>query len=208
MKGFGSLAPRTIVNHVAVVVKTVLGSHFGVGAARMLVYFSGEWDVHWGYGLLTHDHVCSIRLEDLKGWPSRPGGLPTKSSCGRTRDVRYGPNSWQTLVSWEGSGRTCLRQRASSSLQASIKGRGGLRARLDRQVNRPFDSLWFASPSLLFHIFGGNPKDTTVLFCWVRTGQLRRRPASQTPENQTNIGKIVVLARVAWSDVSLYRPCS
>ena len=43
--------------HVAVVVKTVLGSHFGVGAPPILVYFSGDRDVHWGYGVLTHGHV-------------------------------------------------------------------------------------------------------------------------------------------------------
>ena len=22
------------------------------------VYFSGDWDVHWGYGLLRHGHIC------------------------------------------------------------------------------------------------------------------------------------------------------
>ena len=32
--------------------------HFGVGAPPMLVYFSGDWDVHWGYGLLTHGHMA------------------------------------------------------------------------------------------------------------------------------------------------------
>ena len=25
--------------------------HFGVGAPPILVYFSGDWDVHWGYGI-------------------------------------------------------------------------------------------------------------------------------------------------------------
>ena len=30
--------------------------HFGVGAPLILVYFSGDWDVHWGYGILTHGH--------------------------------------------------------------------------------------------------------------------------------------------------------
>ena len=28
--------------------------HFGIG---ILVYFSGDWDVHWGYGVFTHDHL-------------------------------------------------------------------------------------------------------------------------------------------------------
>ena len=27
--------------------------HFGVGAPPILVHFSGDWDVHWGYGILT-----------------------------------------------------------------------------------------------------------------------------------------------------------
>ena len=44
--------PKTREKHVAV------GQNqwyrFGVGA---LVYFSGDWDVHWGYGILTHGHV-------------------------------------------------------------------------------------------------------------------------------------------------------
>ena len=25
--------------------------HFGLGAPPILVYFSGDWDVHWGYDL-------------------------------------------------------------------------------------------------------------------------------------------------------------
>ena len=32
--------------------------HFGVGAPPILVYFSGDWDVHWGYGILTHGHMA------------------------------------------------------------------------------------------------------------------------------------------------------
>ena len=32
--------------------------HFGEGAPPILVYFSGDWDVHWGYGVLTHSHLC------------------------------------------------------------------------------------------------------------------------------------------------------
>ena len=42
--------------HVAVVVKTALGSHFEVGefTTHFRTYSSGDWDVHWGYGVLTH----------------------------------------------------------------------------------------------------------------------------------------------------------
>ena len=31
--------------------------HFGVGAPPILVYFGGDWDVHWGYGVLTRGHM-------------------------------------------------------------------------------------------------------------------------------------------------------
>ena len=52
--------------------------HFGVGAPPILVHFSGGWDVHWGYGILTHGQVdireipkttatCSLLFQ-----PSRP----------------------------------------------------------------------------------------------------------------------------------------
>ena len=37
------------------------GYYFGVGALPMLVYFSGDWDVHWGYGLLTRGHLTMER---------------------------------------------------------------------------------------------------------------------------------------------------
>ena len=33
--------------------------HFGIGAPPILVYFSGDWDVHWGYDL------------DVDPWPFR-----------------------------------------------------------------------------------------------------------------------------------------
>ena len=31
--------------------------HFGVGAPPILVHFSGDWDVYWGYRLLTHGQM-------------------------------------------------------------------------------------------------------------------------------------------------------
>ena len=35
--------------------------HFGVGAPPILVYFSGDWDVHWGLnGRLTHGNFSSL----------------------------------------------------------------------------------------------------------------------------------------------------
>ena len=34
----------------------------GAGGARAWerIYFSGDWDVHWGYGLLTHEHMSMV----------------------------------------------------------------------------------------------------------------------------------------------------
>ena len=34
--------------------------HFGIGAPPILVYFSGDGDVHWGYGILTHGQLASL----------------------------------------------------------------------------------------------------------------------------------------------------
>ena len=33
--------------------------HFGIGAPPILVDFSGDWDVHCGYGVLTHGRIAS-----------------------------------------------------------------------------------------------------------------------------------------------------
>ena len=37
---------------------------FGVGAPPIFVQFSRDWDVHWGYGILTHGHMggCFLRV--------------------------------------------------------------------------------------------------------------------------------------------------
>ena len=44
---------------MAVVVQTVLGSHFGGFRCNTHVRTdsSGDWDVHWGCGILTHGHM-------------------------------------------------------------------------------------------------------------------------------------------------------
>ena len=48
--------------------------YFKIGAPPILVYFSVDWDVHWGYGVLTHSHLLwGQKL--LK----RPPRLPKKS---------------------------------------------------------------------------------------------------------------------------------
>ena len=44
-------------------VELAVGQHqwyyFGVGAPPILVYFNGDWDVHWGCGILTHGQVTT-----------------------------------------------------------------------------------------------------------------------------------------------------
>ena len=45
-------------------VKTVLVPFWLVGefTTHFRAYFSGDWDVHWGYGILTHGHLpCGTR---------------------------------------------------------------------------------------------------------------------------------------------------
>ena len=47
-------SPRqAAIAEMAVVVKTVLGHHFGGFrcTTHFRTYFSGDWDVHWGYDL-------------------------------------------------------------------------------------------------------------------------------------------------------------
>ena len=38
--------------------------HVGVGefTTHFRLYFSGDWDVHWGYGILAHGHFVSRHL--------------------------------------------------------------------------------------------------------------------------------------------------
>ena len=61
--------------------------HFGVGAPPILVFFSGDWDVHWGYDLAfdpwphmvdkTTPHVICQTLENL-------GAIPKGRALGGT----------------------------------------------------------------------------------------------------------------------------
>ena len=43
---------------------------FGVGAPPILVSLSGDWDVHWGYGVLTHSQIGKFQRQcPPKGFP-------------------------------------------------------------------------------------------------------------------------------------------
>ena len=41
--------------------------HFGVGAPPILVHLSGDWDVYWGYGVLTRGQVAHLGLGHVRG---------------------------------------------------------------------------------------------------------------------------------------------
>ena len=43
--------------YMAVVVKTNGIPFWGRCTAHFRTYFTGHWDVHWGYGILTHGHI-------------------------------------------------------------------------------------------------------------------------------------------------------
>ena len=71
----------------------------------ILVYFSGDWDVHWGYGLLTHGHI----LHAPKGtrWvvctppcshPSKGGAAP-RGDFYQVRQL----GAFLPVFGWEGS---------------------------------------------------------------------------------------------------------
>ena len=63
--------------------------HFGVGASFILVYFSGDWHVHWGYGILTHGHVGIL--------------VVNKTSSDFFREVRNSQPLWPSQVEpWGG----------------------------------------------------------------------------------------------------------
>ena len=48
-----------------------MGSHFGwwVNSPPILAYFSGDWDVHRGYGILTHGNPCGLWLSKSRVTP-------------------------------------------------------------------------------------------------------------------------------------------
>ena len=69
--------------------------HVGVGAPPILVYFIGDWDVHWGYGLLTHGHISPV-----SAGVSGPCTIPLLCPMGRlgfAAPMNVGYNlPWQT----------------------------------------------------------------------------------------------------------------
>ena len=54
-----------MIVRMAVVVKTNGISHFGIGAPPILVYFGGDWDVHWGYDLGFHPWPYDCHMQHV-----------------------------------------------------------------------------------------------------------------------------------------------
>ena len=81
--------------------------HFGIDAPPNLVYFSGDWDVHWGYGVLTHGHILSafLGLFPLELFPCTwqgpcPVGLgPPTSFWGTSNVVQAGRGPVNAAIS-------------------------------------------------------------------------------------------------------------
>ena len=58
-----------------------MGSYFGVGAPPILVYFSGDWDVHWGYD--PQPCHCTQQAQNISklSWPINPQLCPAQPAA-------------------------------------------------------------------------------------------------------------------------------
>ena len=68
--------------------------HFGVGAPPNLFYFTGGWDVHWGYGLLNHSH-----LDPCPGLSGQVVGATTDEQQAAAEACCLGPKAKPVRVS-------------------------------------------------------------------------------------------------------------
>ena len=47
------------------------GTKVGAFATHFRTYFSGDWDAHWGYRVLTHGHISGHRIIACPGTRTR-----------------------------------------------------------------------------------------------------------------------------------------
>ena len=87
--------------------------HFGVSAPPILVYFSGNWDVHWGYGILTHGQLIFL------------GGSIWKVSYPRN-GLRFWMSKYLSKAGWVFFVGSCGLHLASAWADTSVEGFGGL----------------------------------------------------------------------------------
>ena len=55
----------------------LMGSHLGIGAPPILVHLSGDWDVHKGYGIVTHGYMRSLSQNETPRRTRRVGLVGT-----------------------------------------------------------------------------------------------------------------------------------
>ena len=84
--------------------------HFGVGAPPILVYVSGDWDVLWGYGILTHGHVPS---------GGRKENLETTQFSGSLQTIHVQPAPKRRL--WETCGALICYTRFRLALDQTVQ---------------------------------------------------------------------------------------
>ena len=104
--------------------------HLGAGAPPILVYFSGDWDGHWGYGILTHGFfsVLNINPQSLCQWKLGSPHLPAAWPSGMFAKV---------VRPREGG----LTGRASPPLTTRPSGPSGLRERRNKTNSAPSGAL-------------------------------------------------------------------
>ena len=112
--------------------------HFGVGAPPILVYFAGDWDVHWGYdlGFDPWPYACSIRTSHQE---PKPTAKPV--SGGR---MLGGSRPWPSAPAWATPARRSApwRVRPGQRLRQCHLPRGRL-SRLDSRSFSKFSViLW------------------------------------------------------------------
>ena len=70
--------------------------HFGVGAPPILVYSSGDLDIHWGYGFLTHGHMSTLSMPPFASLSLRYGIKDKDVTMCVTESGRQDGHAWAT----------------------------------------------------------------------------------------------------------------
>ena len=97
--------------------------HFGVGAP-----FSGDWDVHWGYGIWTHGHTRNISNPEYLSSP-QPSGTGAEVQRVQAPGLRELPPDAALPAAWLAALRACRREgpRARGREGAGVRWRQSLR---------------------------------------------------------------------------------
>ena len=93
----GEIWAEDDLSEMAVVVKANGMPFWGRCTTHFRTYFSGDWDVHWGYGILTHGQMVGLGVVPLHHGPLWAGGK--RSEMVGFREFPFA--SW-TKGSWGG----------------------------------------------------------------------------------------------------------